>query len=329
MNADRFVADRAEAWAELDSLLSDAGGRAGKLEPEEIHRLGALYRSAAADLALANRAWPDAAGTIRLQSLVIRANAVVYSRAGRNATAGEFLGRRLWQEIRALKGCLALSAAFLFGSVLLGVLWGAVQPSVAVGLLPAGFHASAHSHGSFYNFSIAGRGGLAVAIFVNNIEVSVLAMAGGLSGGLLTAVSLSYNGAIVGVLGALEWRAGGLGSFLSLVLPHGLLELSCITLAGAAGFAIAKALIDPGMYSRSEALTRITPMLGSVILGVMMFLVVAGTTEGIVTPWDLPTPAAPAVGLALAGAFWAMVLLKGAPAASASRTPGHRQALTR
>jgi uncharacterized membrane protein SpoIIM required for sporulation len=311
VNLDRFVAERSTDWAELQNLVTRASGQVAKLPPSEVRRLGSLYRSAASDLAVARRSFPDSAGTLSLQALVARANALVYSRAARGDSAGEFMRRTLWQRIWQLRRSIAISAGILFGFVVLGVLWGLLQPAAAVGLLPAGFHATAHNRGGFYGVAIVGRAGLAVSIFVNNILVSVAAMAGGFTFGILTGFSLAYNGALLGVLGALEYRAGGLGSFLSLIVPHGLLELSCITLAGATGFAIAAALVDPGRDTRAGALERLVPSIGAAILGVMVFLVVAGLTEGIITPWDLPTAAALAVGLALAGGFWSMVVLRG------------------
>ncbi|MGH9170041.1 MAG: stage II sporulation protein M [Acidimicrobiales bacterium] len=313
MNADRFVQERGPAWAELEDLLRRGQVRTAKLDPAELLRLGALYRTAAADLALANRLWPSAAGTVRLQDLVIRANGTLYSKAGRQETAWQYLSSGMWQRLRSLGPCLAISAAFLFGAVLLGAIWAIAQPVAAAGILPAGFHVSAHNRGGYYGVAIAGRAGLAVSIFVNNIEVTALAIAGGLSAGVLTAFSLAYNGALIGVLGGLEWRVGGLGGFLSLIVPHGLLELSCITVAGAAGFAIARALVDPGVATRSEGLSRLRPTLATAMLADIIFLVVAGTTEGVITPFDLPTVWAFAVGVPLAGFFWAMVFWRGRP----------------
>jgi uncharacterized membrane protein SpoIIM required for sporulation len=152
---------------------------------------------------------------------------------------------------------------------------------------------------------------LAVGIFTNNIVVAFLALAGGFTFGLLTVYSLAYNGALIGVLGAFEWRGGGFDEFMRLVLPHGLLELSCISLAGGAGLAIARALIDPARRTRSEALARLVPVIGACTLGTVIFLVVAGLTEGFITPWNLPTVAAVIVGVTLAGSFWAMVIVRG------------------
>ena len=317
------MAERSPEWAELEGLVKRSRGQGRKLEPSEIYRLGALYRLAVADLAVARRSWPDVSGTLRLQALVVSANAVVYSKPERSETAWEFLSAWIWSRIRELDGCLLIPAGLLFGFLLLGALWGLAQPSAASGLLPAGFHASTHQgKGAFYGVSIVGRGGLAVQIFVNNIEVAMLAIAGGFTFGLLTAFSLAYNGAVLGILGALEWRGGGFGQFFRLIVPHGLLELSCITLAGAAGLAVARALIDPGDDTRAEALGHLTSTVGAVVLGVVLFLVVAGLTEGIVTPWDLPPPAAFAVGIALAGSFWSLVFVRGRAPQSRGRPPG-------
>ena len=318
MNLERFLSERTDAWAELDSLVRRANGRIGRLTPDQILRLGELYRIAAADLALARRSFPLAAGTERLQGLVILAHSLVYSRATRTETAGEFLGGGLWRRIRENGRCLAISAAVMAGAVVLGVLWALLDPASASGLLPSGSHVSVHSRGAFYGISVPARGGLAVTIFVNNIEVSILAIAGGFTFGVLTVYSLAYNGALLGVLGTFEWQGGGFDQFVRLIVPHGLLELSCIALAGAGGLAIARALIDPGRASRTQALAALAA-LGATVLGVVIFLVVAGLTEGFVTPWDLPTAAALAVGLALSGAFWTMVVWRGAPRSSDRR----------
>jgi uncharacterized membrane protein SpoIIM required for sporulation len=312
LNLNRFVAEREADWTELEQLVHRAHGQNRKLTPTQVHRVGALYRSAAADLAVARRSFPDASGTLRLQSLVADAYGLVYSKATREATAWEFLSTDMWRKIRATGGCLALSIAIMAGFTVLGAIWALFEPTAAAGLLPSAFHASAHSgKGSFFAVSLVGRGGLAVAIFVNNIEVAIMALAGGFTFGVLTAYSLAYNGATLGILGALEWRAGSLGQFVSLIAPHGLLELSCISIAGATGLMIARTLVDPGDDTRPAAVARLLPTLGASILAVMLFLVVAGLTEGLLTPDDLPPVVAVGVGVVLAGGFWALVAWRG------------------
>jgi uncharacterized membrane protein SpoIIM required for sporulation len=95
------------------------------------------------------------------------------------------------------------------------------------------------------------------------------------------------------------------------ILPHGLLELSCISIAGVAGLRLARALIDPGVRPRGEALRTEARGAVAMVLGTAPWLVVAGLTEGFLTPRDIPLPAALAVGCALAGVYWTLVVCAG------------------
>ena len=136
------------------------------------------------------------------------------------------------------------------------------------------------------------------------------------------------------MLGTFEWRGGGFDQFVRLIVPHGLLELSCIALAGAAGLTIAGTFIDPGRSTRSDALAALVPQVGAMTLGTVLFLIVAGLTEGFITPWDLPLPLALGVRLVLSGSFWAMVVLRGrtgspgGPGSAVPPPPVARAALT-
>ena len=312
MNVERFVSERADDWAALEDLVQRAKGRGERLSPPEVLRLGHLYRSAAADLAFARRRFPEAPGTARLQALVAQSHGLVYGKAGRQDTVRRFVTTRFWQRVRSGGRCLAFSGGILVGFAALGALWAAVEPVAAAGILPAGFHASAHPGANgVVGISIPARSGLAVAIFVNNILVSLEVLAGGFTLGLLTAYVLATNGATVGILAVLELKAGGFAQFVRLVVPHGLLELSCIAVSGSAGLLIARALIDPGRATRRDALTRLVPLLGDTVLGVAGWLVIAGLTEGIVTTWDLPLGLALGIGLVLAGGFWSLVVWRG------------------
>jgi len=289
-----------------------AHGRPERLAPAEVLRLGLLYRSAASDLAVLRRHVPEAEGTRRLQTLVGRAHGLVYGKAARHDTVRHFFATRFWQRVRAGGRCLGLAVLIMAGFAALGALWAEVRPEAAAGILPSGVHASARPGvGGVVGISIPARSGLAFEIFTNNILVSIEALAGGFTLGLLTAYVLAFNGAMLGVLGMLELKAGGFSQFVRLVVPHGLLELSCIAVAGSAGFLVARALVDPGHRTRAQALRSLVPMLGDTVLGVAAWLVVAGLTEGIVTTWDLPLAGALAVGLGLAGTFWTLVVVRG------------------
>ena len=310
MKLDRFLGERTRDWNDLEALVARSGAAGKKLTASEVIRLGTLYRAAASDLALARQQFAGTPGELRLQSLVARAYGVVYGRVEREDTVASFFSRTVWRRIYENMRWIRLAVFVTALGTVAGALWALNEPSAASGILP-GLHVSAHSRGGFYGLPIDARGGLAIQIFSNNILVSTLAMLGGFSFGIFTTYMLAYNGLLLGVLGALEWRAGGFSSFLRLVVPHGLLELSCIALAGGAGYAIASALIDPGRLRRRDALTQLSARIGISTLGFIAFLIVAGLTEGFITPWYLPTPLALGLGFALAGTFWALVIVRG------------------
>jgi uncharacterized membrane protein SpoIIM required for sporulation len=314
MTLERFLAQRTRSWSELEALVDRSHGRADRLTPQEMRQLGLLYRKAAADLSVARRRYPGSPGTGRLETLVSAAHGLVYGKPRREDRISTFFTRRFWTRVREGGRCLALSIFILVTGTVLGFVWSIVDPVTASGILPAGFHATTHpGQGGVLGIAIPARTGLAFQIFTNNIEVSVLALAGGFTLGLLTAYVLASNGVMLGVLAGLEWKVGAWDAFTRLIVPHGLLELSCIAVAGSAGFQITRALIDPGLATRSASLRSIAPRLADTVLGVATCLVVAGLTEGIVTTWDLPIAAALAVGLFWGGGFWTLVIWRGRP----------------
>ncbi len=317
MTLERFLAQRAGSWSELQALVDRAKGKADRLDPGEMRRLGLLYRQAAADLSQARRRYPDSPGTARLEALVTASHSLVYGKARRDERFAYFFSTRIWRSIKQGGRSLAISVALLVGFTVLGFIWAVFEPVTASGILPAGFHATTHpGQGGVVGIAIPARAGLAFQIFTNNIEVAILALAGGFTLGLLTAYVLASNGTMLGVLAGLEWKAGAWEAFTRLIVPHGILELSCIAVAGSAGFQITRALVDPGRATRSAALQSITPRLADTVLGVAMCLVVAGLTEGIVTTWDLPIGLALGVGLFWGALFWGLVVRRGRAAPS-------------
>jgi len=312
MTLERFLDQRTSSWSALQALVDDAKGKADRLGPDEVKQLGLLYRRAAADLAIARRRYPATAGTARLDALVTAAHALVYAKPRRSDRISSFFTDRFWQRVREGGVCLSLSVGLTVVAAVLGFVWAIVDPVTSSGILPAGFHATTHpGQGGVVGIAIPARTGLALEIFTNNIRVAVLALAGGFTLGLLTAYVLVVNGVLLGVLAGLEWKVGAWEAFTRLIVPHGVLELSCIAVAGSAGFQITRALVDPGQKRRSASLQSIAPRLADTLLGVAACLVLAGLTEGIVTAWDLPITGALAVGLFWGLGFWGLVVWRG------------------
>ena len=91
---------------------------------------------------------------------------------------------------------------------------------------------------------------------INNIQVTLVAFAGGITFGVLTVYALFFNGLLLGVIGGLAIGAGNGIAFLRLISSHGPLEISCIVVGGVAGLRIGWALIRPGPLRRGTSLRR-------------------------------------------------------------------------
>jgi uncharacterized membrane protein SpoIIM required for sporulation len=102
--------------------------------------------------------------------------------------------------------------------------------------------------------------------------------------GVLTLWAILENGLMVGTLGALFTQKGFGSDFYATIAPHGVIELTSIQIAGAAGLLLAQAIVMPGRLRRIDALKANARRAGTLMIGVAGLLCVAGTIEGFVTP---------------------------------------------
>jgi len=321
-----FLREREPDWAELEAALTAARGRAERLGPAGVMRLGRLYQGAAADLALARRRFPGDPAVTRLEDLVGRARVVVYAAEERRGSLLRFFGTGYWRLVRQRPRPLLLALLLLAGSAAAMALWALRDPAGALGLLPGRFRVVGEPHSGGLGLSPGQSSALSTTIFTNNIAVTFIAFAGGIALGVGAAVVLVYNGALLGALAGIAAGDGWTQDFVRLVAPHGVLELSCIAVSAAAGMRVGWALVEPGPLPRSAALVAEARLAVAIVLGTAPWLVVAGLVEGFVTPERIGLAPALLVGLGLAALYWGLMLwrgraerparLTGAPAAS-------------
>ena len=118
----------------------------------------------------------------------------------------------------------------------------------------------------------------------NNIQVTIYSFALGATLGIGTLISLAYFGANTGSVLALTYRAGFGKDLVTFMVAHGVVELSCIFIAGGAGLLIGSAMIMPGNLTRADALRTRGMEAVRLMVGVALLLVVAGTIEGFISP---------------------------------------------
>ena len=99
--------------------------------------------------------------------------------------------------------------------------------------------------------------------------------------------------------------------FYSYILPHGLMELTAVFIACAAGLRIFWAMVSPGRRTRGRAVAQEGRSLITVALGLVLVLFVSGLVEGFVTPSPLPVWAKIGIGSAVLAAYWLYVLVWG------------------
>ena len=331
MNLDRFGAARASDWKELEDLIGSAKGRLERLDPSRIRRLGALYRATSADLGLARRRFPGDPLTQRLEELVGGARLLVYDTTPRARSLLEFASRTYWRRVRERPVALLVAAALLFVPAALAAGWSLADPGAAGGLVPAELRDATEPgpRGTDLGLSAAEEAAFSSLVLTNNIQVTFMAFAAGIAFGLGTALVLVFNGLILGAVGGLTVSAGHGDYFVELVAAHGVLELSCIVVAGAAGLRLGWAIVDPGRMARVEALVNEARRSIEIVLGTAPWLVLAGLIEGFVSRGGVAAGPVAVVGLALGGLYWALVAWRGrpAPASAPALTPARASSL--
>ena len=315
MTVDRFTADRVDRWTRLDDLVGKAKRRPERLGPEQVRQLGALYRSAAADLAVARRRFPSDPVVARLEILVAKARNLVYDASSTRGSFRHFVTTGYWRRVRERPAILFVALALLFLPAVLCLVWALRDPGAAAGLVPGEFRSVTEPRqGGSLGFTAGDSALFSAQIFTNNIRVAFLAFAGGATLGLLTVFVLVYNGAaVLGVILGLAFGSGNGKPLVELIVAHGVLELSCIAVAGMAGLRMAWAVIDPGPRRRGVSFREEAKAAIEVAFGTALCLVVAGFVEGFVTPAGFGLVINTVVGVTLGAAYWAMVILRGGP----------------
>lgn len=331
MLVDDWLQARRADWQRLTTLLDRVqAGKLRALSEAELAELGELYRQVTSDLAVARRDYPRHPATTYLNQLTARAHGVVYRgeplelRRVRRFFAESF--PRLYRET----GRYTLIATLLFVlPALVGFFLTWYEPDAAYTLLPAGAQGVIHQveQGEMWTDIPSEERSLTSSfIMTNNIRVAFLAFAGGVLASLLTIYVMLLNGLLIGTLAGLCQAYGLSQPLWSFVLPHGVIELSVIFLAGGSGLMLGHALVSPGLLRRRDALVTAARKAVRLVFGCVPLLVIAGTIEGFVSPSALPAWSKFAVGALTGVLLYSYLLLAGRKEQRIRRIHGFRVA---
>jgi uncharacterized membrane protein SpoIIM required for sporulation len=297
VTAERFVAKKRQGWErfrETATRMERSGVSA--LGPGEIPEFAAQYREVAADLARARTYQVDPSVITYLERIVSAGHNALYRTRGRQRTP---LPHYLLRDFPAavVQSWQYVLLAFLLFTIPAGVGYLMIRerPALADEIVSPGMVARAEEAGerevegsTYAQQGRATRPGVAAFIITNNINVSFLVFAGGLTAGLLTAWLLFYNGMMLGLALGLFHNHHALGYLVVFVAGHGVLELTAIFISAGAGFRLAKALIAPGDRTRKDALIVEGRIAARMIGAVVTLLAIAGTIEGLLSTSNAP-----------------------------------------
>ena len=300
MDLDALAAARAAAWDRLEQL-----GRARTLTGQEADELITRYQAAASDLAAVHAAAGRSAVEARLSVLVARARLRF---AGTPANPFESLPRLLLLHIpAALYRVRWLTLAVAGATALIAFLywlWGASSPEFMAALAQQADLEQVAKEDFVGYYSEYSGGAFTSLVWTNNAWIAAQSIAFGITGVFVPYV-IVMNAQNLGVTAAIMHEYDRLDVFFAYISPHGLLELYCIFVAGAAGLLIFWAWVVPGARTRGQALAQDGRALMTLAVALAIGLLVSGVIEGFVTrqawPWWIKT----GIGaVALAGFLW-------------------------
>ncbi|MDN3255477.1 stage II sporulation protein M [Streptomyces sp. MA25(2023)] len=319
MDLDVFVSAHRAEWDRLDALLR----RRRRLTGAETDELVALYQRTATHLSLIQSSVPDPQLTGRLSQLVARARSAVTGtrRASwRDVTrfltqqfpAAVYRARHWWVPTALLSTAVAALLGWWIGT------HPEVQSTIAA---PSELRELTRPGGQYETYySSHPAASFAAQVWTNNAWAAALCLILGVFLGLPVIWILFQNMLNLGIGFGLMSAAGRLDTFLGLVLPHGLLELTAVFVAAGTGLRLGWTLIDPGPRTRRVALAEEGRAAIGMAIGLALVLFVSGAIEGFVTPSGLPTWARITIGVVAELAFLAYVYVVGGRAARAGDT---------
>lgn len=294
----RFVQTERIYWEELEKILAKLEADADlRQSVGELKRFHYLYERASADLARLTTFAAEKEFRGYLESLVARAYAEIHESRQKPhrfrpirwffTTFPQTFRRNFAQFVFAL---LVTLGGMIFGSLALTFDRESKQILMPFPHLQGNPADRVKEEEANKTDQLAGhKSTFSAVLMTHNTQVSILTLALGMTWGVGTILLLFYNGIILGAVTIDYFLAGQAKFLLGWLMPHGVIEIPAILIAGQAGFLIAGALVGRGQrVSTRERFKRISGDLVTLILGVALLLVWAGFVESFLSQYHEP-----------------------------------------
>ncbi|MBV9224206.1 MAG: stage II sporulation protein M [Acidobacteriaceae bacterium] len=306
----RFIDSERPYWNELDTMLNKREADPyGRLTFDQVNRLQYLYGRCSSALARLSTFSAEPQTREYLESLVARAYAECH---GNRARTEPFRPVRWLRETFPQTFRKHLPAFWLsLGVTVFGTVFGSAallfDPAAKTVLMP--FSSLRQSPAerirqeeTSRDDRLAGhKSTFSAQLMTHNMQVAFLTFATGATWGLGSLLLLFYNGVALGAVAADYIHAGFAPFLLGWLLPHGVIEIPAILIAGQAGFVLASALIGWTKASRKRQLLRgVATDLLTLAGGAALMLIWAGIVEAFFSQYHQPVlPYALKIGFGL------------------------------
>ncbi|NNC13102.1 stage II sporulation protein M [Planctomonas sp. JC2975] len=315
MDADAYAAAHSAEWDRLDVLAKQR-----KLDGPDSDDLIAGYQSTATQLSTLGSTDGDSAYTDRVATVL--ADARLRFTGGTGSAAGAVARFFAIALPAALYRVRWVTLGVAAGTVIVAFLtaWWLVADPKALAAVGSNVDLKQYLNHDFIDYySRNPAASFAGQVWTNNAWLAAQSVATGILGVYVPYILLQ-NAINLGLAAGIFTHFGRTDVMFSYILPHGLLELTSLFVAAAAGLRIFWAWVAPGPRTRGQALAQEGRALFAVAVGSAISLFCSGLIEGFVTPSGLPVWAKITIGAVALGAFLFYMLVVGRRAALAGET---------
>ncbi|WP_058233778.1 stage II sporulation protein M [Devriesea agamarum] len=300
MDLDAFITVNGHTWARLDRL-----SRRRSLRADEIDEFVVAYERTATHLSVIRSTEPDTDLVAHLSVILSRAR---HRLVGTRTTTWSAIVRFFWEDFpAALWRCrwwTLWAAIFTIGVALAMALWFGFSQEVRDTVLSMEDQQKLVHHEFVDYYFKSDSASFSAQVWTNNAWLVAQCVVLGITG-FMPLYFLFMNALNLGMVAGTMAAYGGLGTFFIYILPHGMLELTCVFVGAGAGFSLFMAWVRPGPLPRSWALASAARSLVTVSMGMVVVLFISGLVEGFVTPSSLPA----AVRIGIGAVVWIAFLV--------------------
>lgn len=305
MDADALTDARRAEWERLEELSR------ARLDGAGVDELIVRYRAASADLADLKTTVGDSPQGAYLSTILVRARMRLTGASDSILTqTSRFFGRQLPAALYRLRWTtLAIAVSFI--AIVVGTAaWISADPALIATLGPPDL-LEQYADESFTGYYTENPAAVFMGmVWTNNAWIALQCVLFGITG-LWPVNVLVQNAMGLGTSAAVMAAHDKADIMLLYILPHGMLEMTCIFVAAAAGLHVFWSWVAPGHRTRGESLAAEGRALATVAIGLVFALLLAGLVEGFITGWALPWPLKIGIGAAALAVFLIYMLVVG------------------